>query len=274
MPQPEFVWENTSAIFKRLVLTKHRGWTITVVIVCLVLIFIPVVNIIIFPILAIYLIYLSFLYHLAQIMLMQQFAIANGMHYEAIGIVSSLSGRLFEVGHSKSMRNVIIGNYLNRPMRLFNFRYVVGRGKNSRSYHFTVCEIAFVKTKFPHLLLQSKTMRRYGYFDWVGNDQDATISLEEEFKNSYKLFTREDYEIEALQIFSLEVLRWLQKNGPQFSIEFAGNKMYVYDDRIVSKRHDLEEIYAVTKEMIDSIGPFLDRLHDDYAALDNSYDMK
>jgi len=33
----------------------------------------------------------------------------------------------------------------------------------------------------------------------------------------------------------------------------------------------LEEIFVVTRKMIDSSGPILDRLHDDYASLNEAF---
>jgi len=143
MPQP--VLESTWAIVKYWALTKYRAWTIIVVLTALGFFLVPTAAI------AILALYIGGLYMLAGRLFMQEFARNNGLTYMPSADVSSVSGRLFREGNSRSLWNVLSGSFGSQPMRLFNFTYSVGSGKSRRTYRFTVCEIAFEKTQFPHM---------------------------------------------------------------------------------------------------------------------------
>ena len=63
----------------------------------------------------------------------------------------------------------------------------------------------------------------------------------------------------------------LSEKGAEYSIEFAGNSMYVYDNTMITTMDGLEEIYDVTKEMFDRTGPLINRLHNDFAEMHHYY---
>jgi len=203
---------------------------------------------------------------------MRQFAAAHGLRYEDRASLDSVSGRLFSKGKYKRVSNVFLGTLEERPLRLFNYKYTVGSGKNSRTYSFTVCELAFKKTEFPHILLLAPTMPvRYGSVDWFGSDRDMQVPLEGDRYKNFTLYTSEGYQIEALQIFSPELLTFLHEHAKNFSIEFAGNKVYLYDDEKILTRNTLDELYGVAQKTFTRLAPLLDRLHDDFAALHPYY---
>jgi hypothetical protein len=133
-----------------------------------------------------------------------------------------------------------------------------------------VTEIFFEQVQFPHILLQSRTMAKYGSSD----KNIKTIELEEEFEKFYRLHAAQGYEIEIFQIFTPEALRFLKEKGMHFSIEFAENRLYVYDDKTIVNKKQLFEMYEVTRQIFDSIGPLLNRLHDDFATLHPYYGKK
>lgn len=201
---------------------------------------------------------------------MQRFAETNELTYEESASPESVTGRLFEIGNSRKISHVISYSHQQHPVRLFHYQYSIGSGKSRRTKSFTVMEVAFEKTEFPHIFLQSKTMGRYAKFE----DGDRKLHLEQEFQKSFELYAREGYEIEIFQIFTPAVLRMLQEKSAHFSIEFAGNNMYIYDDKSVSGKKDLHEIMDATGTIFDSVGPLLNRLHDDFAVLHPYYGKK
>ncbi len=214
----------------------------------------------------------AFLFFKAHKKFMQEFARANSLEYAESAGIESVSGRLFSKGHSKKISNVVSGQYKEHPLRLFNYRYTVGSGKNSHTYTFTACEICFEKTDFPHILLHSKTMwGRLGSVDMWGSDKDMQISLEDEFKKDFSLYVTQDYEIEALQIFTSEVLSFLQKEAKDFSIEFAGNRVYIYDNKVIYTSKELHNMYQVVQKIFDTVGGMANRLHDDFDSLHGVY---
>ncbi len=115
-------------------------------------------------------------------------------------------------------------------------------------------------------------MMRFGAADdWSEKNKDAEINLEEQFRKKYRLYATAGYEIEVLQIFTGEMLEFLGQKGSNFSIEFAENRMYIYDDLFISKITELQAIFGLAEKILDLIGPLLDRLHDDFDALHPYY---
>ena len=261
----------------QLIWQKHRIITIGVVVISIIVFASPLfltryligsslfnVSIIGLAIPALYYGYFS---RRARAWFMQQFAAVNNLEYQATLALTSVKGRLFEVGHSKNIKHSVSTTYQDHPLKLFHYHYTVGHGKSSVRYKFTVAEIFFEKVEFPHILLQSRTMSKYG----AKGKNMHTISLEEEFSGLYQLHATEGYEIEIFQIFTPKVLRFLKEKGPHFSIEFADDRLYIYDDVIIANKKQLHEMYSVTQQIFDSIGPLLNRLHDDFAVLHPYY---
>lgn len=206
---------------------------------------------------------------------MKEFGQANNMSYLADGDTNTLRGRLFEIGTTDSMTNVLSGEYQGHPLRLFNHIYTIGSGKKSRSQDFTILEITFPKTKFPYIRLLSKTMSEFYRYHAFGKQlKTIEIPLEDEYKDSFRLFCSENYEIEVLQIFTSDFLKFLEEKSGSFSIEFTGDKMNIYDDRTISNIKDLTDMYETAKKIFDTIGPLLNRLHDDFNALHPYYEDK
>lgn len=213
-----------------------------------------------------------YLYLKVEKIFMQQFAEAHGLHYEARAPLDSVAGRLFSAGHSQKISNVFSGVLDGRPLRLFNYQYIIGSGKSSSTYEFTVFELTFAKTEFPHILLFAPTMFvRYGAVDRWGSDKDVRVPLEEGPARDFALYTSEGYQIEALQIFSPETMRFLRERAQNFSIEFSGRRVYLYDDKKILTKVERDTLYAVAQEVFTQLGPLLDRLYNDFAALHPYY---
>jgi hypothetical protein len=209
---------------------------------------------------------------LRHLNIVKTFAQKNDLVFKFVGDIKSVSGRLFSIGHSRRISMEMSGKYSNRPVRIFNYAYTIGSGKNSHTYKFTVGELEIEKTKFPHIFLKSDSMWHHVNRDFFGQDKDVRIKLEEPYEKKFNLYCRQDYEIEVLQIFTKEFLNYLIEHGNKFSIEFSDNKIYIYDDKILRSESDINELYDVMKHILEKVGPLLDRLHDDFDAMRGSYD--
>lgn len=224
-------------------------------------IFVPVLLIIV---------YLAYLYNKVVKDYFISFAKTNGFDFKESLSVKSFKGKLFNTGHSRVAKNVVSGLFKDHPTRFFHYRYTIGSGKHKKTFNFTVWEISFEKTDFPYILLRSKTMRRFGSL----KKNERELSLRDDLSKHFRLYVTEGYEVEALQIFTPEFVNVLSKKGPNFSIEFAGNSLYIYDDVIVGNNKQLKEIYEVAKEVFVSAGPLLNRLHDDFENMHHYYRKK
>lgn len=212
--------------------------------------------------------------HLAQIKFMRDYAKDHNFQYIETFDVATLRGRLFKTGDQGQPSNAIVGMYNNVPIKIFNYTYSVGSGKHRRTYPFTICEVEIEKTKFPYIFLQSKTMSQYHSSDMFGEDQDVSIPLTGGTESYFSLSCTKNYELETMQIFTEELLGLLKTYSQNFSIEFAENKIYFYDDTIIRNQKDLDQLFTVVKSTLDNTGGLLQRLHDDFDVIRETYERK
>lgn len=202
---------------------------------------------------------------------MKQFALDNNLKFKDSINTNNLIGRLFNIGRLKNATSVVFGKHNDFPFQIFNYRYTVGSGKNSQTYKFTICEITIKDVLFPHIFLKSDSMRRYHVMDLFGLDKDTRIKLEGDLEKYFNLYCTQDYEIEVLQIFTIDFLNLLKEKGSHLSIEFSEDKIYIYDDLVIKNKKDLDQFYSIVKYFIDKKGQLLHRLKDDLDAMHSSY---
>ena len=264
----ERVVENIWDEVKYLAIGVYKKTTIAILIASAVLIFL-------FPLsLFIIAVYYGFLYEKASKTFMQHFAKTNGFHYEEMALRETASGRLFGVGTNRHISHVLLGKYQNYPIRIFNYEYVIGSGKHRQTYYFTVLEISFEKTKFPHILLQSDKMWRHSYRDYLGEVKDTQIHVQGQFEDHFKLYATKGYEVEVLEIFTPDLLMYLVEKAKYFNIEFSDNKITIFDDTTLSTKKELDLLFEIAKKILGSHGEIIDRLHDDFSALHPYYKEK
>lgn len=198
---------------------------------------------------------------------MEQFAAANGYRYRAQTKTDNLKGSLFAIGSDKRAEDEVSGVYQGYPMRLFTYHYTVHMGRSSHTFDTMVFEVAF-NTKLPDVLLSSRSQGfLFGRPLFLPNE----IPLEGDLNKTFRLYADKGYEIEALQIFTPELLAHLVALPVHYTLEFINNKLYVYSDHVITKRNDLNNMYAVVAELAVHLGPFLARLKDDVQAMDEFY---
>ncbi len=199
----------------------------------------------------------------ARTRFLKEFANKNNLEYKSSIPLSKVKGNLFKAGNTRSITHVITGSYNNQKARFFYYTYTIGTGKHSTRYNFTVFEVFFKEIHFPHMLLQSRRMPRFG----KRGKKEIKVNLEEEFKKDYRLFVRDGYGIESMQIFNEEFLRLLQKENSEFSIELKKDRMYIYDNTFVAKKEQLKELYEVTEQITLNLSPLRKRMKNDFEAL-------
>lgn len=173
----------------------------------------------------------------------QEFGKSIGFTYSRNAGMETVSGKLFQTGHSQSMFDVLMGNYKNVPMRIFTFRFTIGSGKNSHTYFYTVFEATLAGT-VPDILLFSKK-HSSAVTDWFSGDE--TVELEGDFNKYFKLRVPTGHEQETYQIFTPDVMADLIDRAKDFSFEFVGNKIYLYATKVLAKRADLQSMFDLSE---------------------------
>lgn len=146
----------------------------------------------------------------------KEFAEVNGWKYKNIkqpGILNlnyygepdKEAGVMFKEGKGRSLTNEIEGVIEGRHFRLFCYEFFVSSGKSRRTYHYTVFAFKF-KGSFPHVYLNNKLN------SWSVSTGEK-IPLPTEFEKRFSLSAPKKYEIEALEIFTPDVLTSLLDGG-------------------------------------------------------------
>ena len=163
---------------------------------------------------------------------------------------------LFKTGHSKIAFHGINGDYNDQPFHIFEYSYAMGQDKNKHTFSFTVFEIKFTGT-FPHLYLDTK-------HDFYSNlpslfSSATRISLPHDFEKKFHLYAPKEYEIEALEIFTPDVLAHLVDSGWNHDMEFVDGELIIYRQVRFKNFVDLDTELNRIKKFIDIISPQLNK---------------
>ncbi len=188
----------------------------------------------------------SFIYRKIKGQFTQEFGQSIGFTYEKSIGLESVSGKLFAVGHSQSVFDVLSGVYHDTAMRIFSFQFTVGYGRDSHTYCYTVTE-ATLAGNVPDIFLYSKEHQGISVDFLAGNE---TVELEGDFNAYFKLRVPKGYEQEAYQIFTPDVMASLIDKARGVSFEFVGNKLYIYATKVILKREEMQEMFDLSQFLV------------------------
>lgn len=184
-----------------------------------------------------------------------QVATHRGMTYVGKKDISAEKALFFTRGDNGTTYNTITGMYGDLPLSLFEYHYTVGSGKNKTTHLFTVCEVRF-KGSFPHLYLN---FRKDG-LPRSGGFMLPQISLPTEFEKQFQLFAPEQYEIEALEIFTPDTLTFLLENEWKYDLELVESELLIFRRGTIESRAELDSEYLAMIRFIDHLAPRLNRM--------------
>lgn len=182
----------------------------------------------------------------------KQFAEINGWQYERLGDVNQESGIMFRQGNARNMSNIIKGNIDGRQFKIFNYQFSIGSGKNKETYYYTVFAFKF-NGSFPHIYLNNK---HNSYGVKVGE----MIPVPGEFEKKFSLSAPRKYEIEALEIFTPDVLENLLNNGFAHDVEFIDQNILIFTVGEINRFEQLEKEFNLALDLEDLLDEKLDRI--------------
>lgn len=213
--------------------------------------------------------YLYFFTHIKkniQHIFFKQFADANGFHYEKASQVLPRDGAIFQVGNAKNIEDMVTGSFGTFPLAIFNYHYSVGRGKNAVHYEQTILQIDF-KSPVPSMLL---LIDKKGFGDKLYDNNlrhISKISLPAEIEEHFDLFAEKKFEVEALQIFTPDVLARLYDHHRDFSFDFVGTKLYLYGKKVITTKEEMQSAYDAAQYMINHLADDVRRMRGSLEAL-------
>jgi len=177
----------------------------------------------------------------------KQFGASIGFLYSDFLNVIPVGSKLFSIGDGQRIFDVLTGVHDGFPMKIFSFQFTVGSGKNSSTYVYTVFEVT-LKNKVPNISLYSNTSRVVAS---SYTSKDVDIELEGDFHKHFKLYVPKDYEMEAYQIFTPNVMEDLINSAKDYNFEFVSDHLYVYADHMIKKREKMDEMFALVTYLDD-----------------------
>ncbi|MDZ4243779.1 MAG: hypothetical protein U1C57_01605 [Candidatus Doudnabacteria bacterium] len=181
----------------------------------------------------------------------KQFAARKGWSFEPWSRTSLEFGAMFREGEGREISNVVSGP---RSVRIFTYTFYKKRfgEKNSRTYNYTVFAFKF-NGHFPHI-----------YLDRIGNPYTIKvgkqISVPVEFKEKFRLSAPEGYEIEALQIFTPELLAFILDSSLKHDVELVNQELLLYVPGKIDNLDELEKEFSEALTMANKFAPVLDSI--------------
>ena len=180
-----------------------------------------------------------------------QFAAANGYAFAATGPFGT--GRFFKLGHDRRASNIVTGMEKECPIQFYTYSYAIGYGKQRHEYSFTVFSIMF-DTVMPEILLLSKD---HVLGEGPVLEGTSVVKLEGDFDKHFSLHVPPGYEIEALEIFTPDVMAELIDKGCWYSLEISKRYLYLYVEYQMESKKDLNAMQDFARYFLDHVGPVL-----------------
>ncbi|MFI5271295.1 MAG: hypothetical protein ACHQT9_04620, partial [Candidatus Saccharimonadales bacterium] len=114
--------------------------------------------------------------------------------------------------------------------------------------------------KLPNLLMINKKSKLGGLDITDAFDEKHTISLEGDFNDYFTLYANQNNEIEAREVFTPDTMALMEDNSKHYSVEFGGNRVYIYANGYIGNKQELIGAFTLAKKLIEKIGPLAERL--------------
>ncbi len=131
--------------------------------------------------------------------------------------------QLFTTGRRRKIKNLLQGEANDVELAIFDYRYTVGGGKNSRTYTQSVFSV-----NSSSLHLTPFALRPEGFFHKIGaafGAQDIDFESHPEFSNTYLLRGGDEKAIREL--FDDRVLSYFESK-PKMCVEASGSRLICY----------------------------------------------
>ena len=172
-----------------------------------------------------------------------------GFSFEPDGDVETMKGLgdlpVYSQGHSKRVKNVITGRAGDRDVRLFDYKYTTGSGKNSHTWSQTVALFPHGGEGLPALLLAPENI--FHKIGAVFGYQDIDFDTSPDFSSHYLL--RGPDEMAIRSAFGADALNFFgQQRG--WHVEVAGGSVGIYRSDKKCKPEDLRTFLEETQSLL------------------------
>ena len=157
-----------------------------------------------------------------------QFARANGLVAEPLAPGLMYPGAIFQHGNARAGFDRL-HSAGGRTLDLGNYRYTIGSGDNQRTSTWGYLALQLDRP-MPHMLLDSRSNN--GLFGTtnlpISVAHNQQLRLEGDFNSHFTLYCPQEYETDALYVFTPDLMALLIDNAGDFDVEIVDGWMFVY----------------------------------------------
>ena len=208
----------------------------------------------------------------------QNFAKIHGYAFGTSGKKDFGNYSLFTIGKNKSASEFMSGILENVPVQIFNYSFATettnSKGQKTDVYHHFFVIDMDLGTTTPSILLRYKGSNTvpmaFGSSD---------VRLEGKLGDYCDLEVEKEFEIEALQIFTPDVMQEIlsvieRPEKPKLNIEFSGNHTVIFIEGEVNKSDLLESINNMADDAAKHWAPLMARMKGGIEALRAQFSAK
>jgi hypothetical protein len=180
-----------------------------------------------------------------------QFAQANGLQFRTRSPAPSYPGMIFNLGDSRAATNHL-NSTTGRYFDLGTYQYSTGSGK-SRSTHLWGFLALKLDRELPNMVLDSK--ENNGIFGTdlpIALKRDQILSLEGDFDKHFTLYCPQEYEQDALYVFTPDLMALLIDDAGTYDVEIVDDWMFLYSPHPLPPLS--EPTYAHLFSIIQTVG--------------------
>ena len=226
-----------------------------------------VVQIILIPAVVLFLGYMAFLKS-ARSQYLKSFAETNNFQYNDSASVKDFEGELFRIGDMGAVTNIIKGNLSGNDFTFCIYSYQINDGRAARRHSVAALQLNF-GTLVPEMVLEPKKF----YFGASLAHGLKMLPTGGSFEEKFNLWTKPEYEIEALQVFSTGNTAAIEQYD-NFSLEFTGTSVFIYYPQPINSNEQLERIFSYADYLITQVKPTLQGIRSGLAAMNDQFATK
>jgi hypothetical protein len=192
--------------------------------------------------------------------LFKAFATTNGFSFVKKGQLINQTGLIFNIGRGQRYEDVVTGSYQGHPLLLFIYRYTIGYGRNSHTFHRGVMSINF-GTRLPAFVLrrhhlafleeEGESLKSRGYTE--------KINLEGDFNKHFQVFIRPTTQDDVLCVLTPDIMEMLI-GLDKYEVEMTDNgDLNVYSRSYITKKQGLIDIFKIIEAIAPKIGDYANR---------------
>lgn len=185
-----------------------------------------------------------------RLLRLYRFATANGLTLRSHAEVPGFPGAIFAIGSGRTITEML--SRADGPaVDIGDLRYTTGSGKNRSTHEWGFVGIRLDRM-MPQMILDAKANNFLGTNLPVSFSRNQVLSLEGDFDRYFTLYCPQEYERDALYVFTPDLMARLVDEAALFDVEIVDDWMFLYS----ASPFDLADAATLARifRIIDTVG--------------------